>query len=282
MLKKFILLFLISIFTGQAAVAGDKEIVFAISPMASPLSTLSGYNDFINYLSEKTGRKVALKQRRTYSEINNLLRTGAAHFSFTCTGAYLDGKSEFGLALLAVPVINGKTTYHSYIIAGSKNGVENFGQLRGRVFAFTDPLSFTGRLYPLYLLRKAGLKPEMFFRKTFYTASHEKSIESVAYGLADGASVDSLVFDNMKGRKDPTIEKVKVLNSSPPYGMPPVVVSPVTDKTTEKLMRDILLQMSADPEGMKILNKLRIDRFIPPDLSIYRTAEELRNTVGLP
>ncbi len=40
-----------------------------------------------------------------------------------------------------------------------------------------------------------GVTPGEFFRRTFYRSSHEKSIESVANGLADAASVESLIFE---------------------------------------------------------------------------------------
>lgn len=281
-LKKFIFVFLILIFAAQASTAQKEKIVFAISPMASPVSTLSSYSDFISYLSEKTGTKIILKQRRKYSEINSLLETGKAQFALTCTGAFLDGKYKFGLELLAVPVIDGRTSYNSYIIVNKKSKIENFSQLPGKVFAFTDPLSLTGRLYPLSLLNTMGVKQEEFFRKTFYTSSHEKSIKSVAKGLADGAAVDSLIFKNMMRMGNPAIENVRIIKISPPYGIPPVVVSPVTEKSTRELMLTVLLKMPDDPAGKEILKKLHIDRFVLPNPAFYNTAAKMRKATLSP
>jgi phosphonate transport system substrate-binding protein len=127
-----------------------------------------------------------------------------------------------------------------------------------------------------------GVKPEGFFKKTFYTSSHEKSIESVAKGLADGASVDSLIFENMMRMGNPAIKKVRIIKISPPYGIPPVVVSPVTEKSTRQLMLTVLLKMADDPTGKEILKELQIDKFILPDPSIYYTAVKLRKAVLLP
>jgi len=259
--------------------ASQKEIIFAISPMASPVSTLSSYNEFIEYLSDKIGTKVILKQRRTYAEINSLLEMGKAQFSFTCTGAFLNGRAEFGLELLAIPVINGRTTYNSYIIVNKDSNIRSFKELKGKVFAFTDPLSLSGRLYPLSLLKKMKTTPEGYFKKFFYTSSHEKSIESVAYNLADAAAVDSLIFDDMKRAGNPAITRVRIIKISPPFGIPPIVVSPLTDKATRQLMLDILIKMSDDPAGKKILERLQIERFILPDPTIYSGAEKLRQSV---
>lgn len=276
------LLFLSIFFAANISAEAENEIVFAISPMASPASTLASYSDFIEYLSEKTGENIILKQRRKYAEINALLNSGEAQFAYTCTGAYLTGRNEFGLEVLAVPVISGKTTYNSYIIVNSKSKIQTFEQLKGKVFAFTDPLSLSGRIYPAYLLETMNIMPEKFFRKTFYTSSHEKSIESVDYGLAAGAAVDSLIFEDMKRMNDPAIDKVKIIHISPPYGIPPIVVSPDTDKSLKQLMLSTLLKMKDDPSGLKILEALHIEKFILPNPAIYHSAVQMRQAAMLP
>ena len=276
--KSFFSLIIIFIAASVSSAQG-KEISFAISPMASPVSTFSSYNDFIKYLSEKTGAEVVMKQRRKYSEINSLLKTGEVQFAYTCTGAFLSGKSEFGLELLAVPVVNGKSSYNSYVIVNKESSIKDFPQFRGKIFAFTDPLSFTGRLYPLYLLHELEVKPNEFFSKTFYTSSHEKSIESVAYGFADGAAVDSLIYEDMKRTKNPAIDRVRIINISPPYGIPPIVVSPIVEKSTKQVILNILLKMTDDPVGRDILKKLQIDKFILPEPNIYFNAAKLRNLI---
>lgn len=281
-LKKIFLIFFIFPIAGYAYAGQGKEVVFAISPMASPVSTISSYNDFIGYLSEKTGIKVILKQRRKYSEINAFLKTGEAQFASICTGAFLAGKYEFGLELLAIPVINGKTTYNSYVIVNKESNIKDFSEIKGKVFAFTDPLSLTGNLYPLSLLHTMGVKPEEFFKKTFFTSSHEKSIESVANVLADGASVDSLIFENMKRAGNPVIKKVRIINISPPYGIPPIVVSPAVEKATKQLFLRTLIKMADDPAGKEILRKLQIEKFILSNSAIYYTAIKLRETILSP
>jgi len=275
-LKKIASVFIILFITTEVFAAQEKKIVFAISPMASPVTTMSGYGDFINYISKKTGMKVLLKQRRKYAEINELLKSGEAQFALTCTGAFLSGKYDFGLELLAVPVVDGETSYNSYIIVHQESGIKSFDELKGKVFAFTDPLSLSGRLYPLYLLNQLKSKPETFFEKTFYTSSHEKSIESVAYGFADGAAVDSLIFKNMKINGSPVINGLKIIKVSPRYGVPPIVVSPRVDKEIKQTMRHVLQMMAENPARMVILDPIGMEEFILPNPANYYNAVQLR------
>ncbi len=281
-IKRSILIHVVLLFLLPALAFCSSDVVFAISPMASPVSTLSGYRNFIDYLSEKTGMNIVLKQRRKYAEINSLLKKGDAQFAYTCTGAYLSGRNEFGLEVLAVPVIDGRTTYNSYIVVNKESNIKTFEQLKGKVFAFTDPLSLSGRIYPAYLLEAMNVKADKYFENTFFTSSHEKSIESVAYGLADGAAVDSLIFEDMQRMNDPAADMVSIIKISPPYGIPPIVVSPGTDKSEKQRMLGVLLKMKDDPRGMIILKELNVDKFVLPDPAIYYSAAQLRQAALLP
>ncbi len=262
---------------GAAAKGHSRDsFVFAVSPMASPVATASNFSEFIDYLSEELGEKVVLKQRRKYSEINDLLRTGKASVAFTCTGAYLAGRQDFGLELLAVPVIKGKTTYNSYIIVHKDSRIESLEHLKGKTFAFTDPLSLTGRLYVTSLLNERGILTKDYFSKTFYTAGHEKSIEVVAKGLADGASVDSLILDDLREKGNPYASNVKVIMTSQPFGIPPFVVSPKLPGEDRKAVLKILLNMPRDGKGREILKKIGIDGFALPDHANYLSAHEVK------
>ncbi len=281
--KSAILLFLSTLFLlpvqGWSQTVTDTHkghFFFAVSAMVSPAQTLVHFTEFRDYLEEKLGIHVHLKQRRTYGEINTLLRDGAVQMAFTCTGGYLNGRQAFGLEVLAVPVIKGKTAYRSYIITGKDNPATSLEELKGSVFAFTDPLSLSGRMYPVAQLNSLGYTSSTFFKKTFYTESHDKSVEAVATGLADGAAVDSLIFDSLHTLPNSYARKVRVIHKSAEFGMPPVVVAPGLDKNYKRTLLKVRLGMSNDPRGRKVLQSLEMDGFVLPSPELYRSAILLR------
>jgi phosphonate transport system substrate-binding protein len=167
----------------------------AIAAVLSPTGNDTYYRPLIDYFAKALGRPARLIQRRNYQEINDLLARGGVDVAFVCTGAYLREKGS--MELLVVPRIGGKTTYHSLLIVNANSPVGSFEQLRGKVFAFTDPLSQTGYFYPISLLEQMGEQPESFFARTIFTYSHDRSINAVARGLVDGAAVDHLVYDQL-------------------------------------------------------------------------------------
>jgi|Deesub1362A_J573_1020465.scaffolds.fasta_scaffold00570_12 phosphonate transport system substrate-binding protein len=258
----------------------ESAVVIGVSNILSPAETVTYYEDLFSYLSEKLGKKVKLVQRSNYAEMNELLRLGRVDAAFVCSRAYIAGARQFGMELLAVPVVYDEgPVYYSYIIVNRESGIRSFEELRGRSFAFTDPLSNSGELYPRYLLAKMNETPDTFFSHYFYTYSHDKSIEAVASGIVDGAAVDSLIWD-YKNITEPRItSRTRIIKVSPPFGIPPVVASPYSDKELIEEIRSILLGMHTDEEGRRILEKLRIKRFAPPDNVSYASIEEMLKVV---
>jgi len=259
---------------------GRLPLRVAVAPVISPRVTFETYIPLLDYLADRLDRPAELLQRRTYAEINDLIRTGQADLAFVCGGAFVEGEREGYMELLAIPQINGATTYHALIIAPADSPFHRLEDLRGRRFAFTDPLSNSGRLYVQYRLARMGENPGWFFGETFFTYSHDNSIRAVAWGLADGASVDSLVYETLLLNEPELIARLRVIERSPPFGVPPVVVHPGLAPSLKQALREAFLTMDQDPRGKKALAMLRVERFLPPDPTIYegirRMAAEVR------
>ena len=256
--------------------SGDEPLRIAVAAMTSPKSTFDYYQEILVYIGERTGRPVELVQRETYQEINDLIEQGQLDMAFVCTGAYIEGHDTFGMEILAAPVVYGEPVYYSYTIVDADSAATALADLRGASFAFTDPISNTGTLVPTYLLGQLGETPDTFFREYIYTYSHDRSIEAVADGLVDGAAVDSLIYDYMLANDDPAIEGTRILATSEPYGIPPIVVHPDLDNDLKRQLRSILLEMHADTEGRAILSAIKIDRFEVIGDSAYDSVREMQ------
>ncbi|MBI6545895.1 MAG: phosphate/phosphite/phosphonate ABC transporter substrate-binding protein [Cyanobacteria bacterium NC_groundwater_1444_Ag_S-0.65um_54_12] len=254
---------------------------FAVAPVFSPRATLENYEAFTKYLAARLRRPVELVQGSNYAQINALLRTGDVTFGLVCSGAFVIGRQEFQMQPLAVPVIAGKNTYSSYLIVPAKSSARGWHDLRGKTFAFTDPLSNTGRLVPVYALARLGTTPDSFFKSVIFTYSHDKSIEAVAEGLVDGAAVDSMVYDFLKRQNQQLTRRVKIIWESSPYGLNPVVTHPRVPQEIWRTVRDILLDMHRDPDGRQVLKNMGVDSFELPDPKAFHGIETMLRTLGV-
>jgi len=153
--------------------------------------------------------------------------------------------------------------------------------LQGKVFAFTDPISHTGRVYPTFLVQERGYEPDSFFARTFFTYSHDDAIYAVADGLADGAAVDSLVYDFAVERDPSLADRIRVIHRSPAFGIPPVVVSPSVRPQQRAILQELLLSMHQSPEGAVALEALGLEHFLVIDDSAYDSVRDIVNSVEL-
>lgn len=257
-----------------------STINICVGSMITPEEGYAYYKRLLDYIGKKLDMKVNFVEKNTYAEVNALLKNGSIDVAFVCGGPYVEGHDEFGLELLAAPLVEGKSVYYSYIIVGKNSGIERLEDLRGRVFAFADPMSNSGKLVPTYMLHKMGEDPQNFFKEYVYTYSHDNSIKAVAQGIVDGAAVDSIVWNYMNKRNDKYTKETKIIRVSDPYGIPPVVVCPGLNNDLKKKIKIVLLNMHNEAEGRDILEKMLIDRFVEADDSNYDSIREIRADTG--
>jgi len=258
---------------------GDGSLRLAVAPVYSPRRTAALYAEMADYLAERLQRRVELVQGKTYAEINGLIQSGDVTFAIVCTNAYLQGAEDFGMEALVVPQIGGQTVYYSYLIVPAHSRAQGLADLRGKIFAFSDPLSNSGRLVPVYQLQRMGERPESFFSRYIFTYSHDNSIKAVANGLVDGAAVDSLVYEYMAAADPKLIRAVRVVARWGPFGINPVVVHPQLEPGLKSRLRRLLLTMHEDERGRAILKRLRIDRFVEPTGVDYSSVERMRRAL---
>ena len=252
----------------------------AVGAMISPKETFIYYQQILDYISRSIGRESELIQRKTYAEINELFGKGEVDLAFICSGPYATGREKYGFELLATPQVKGSHFYHSYLIVNRNSSIYSLEDLRGRVFAFTDPDSNTGKLVPTFWLMQMGERPETFFRKTIYTYSHDNAIMAVAKGLVDGAAVDGLIWEYYHHKFPAFTSSTRIIKKSEPYGIPPLVAARHLSPQLKKRIRELLFSMHQDPDGQKVLESLMIDRFLPPKEEWYEGIRQIDNKLA--
>lgn len=263
-----------------ASVPVKKPVLrVSISGMITPKQTFNQYHKLLAYLAKKSDRRYVLVQRKTYQEVNDLVRAQQVDLAFICSGAYLPAKRGSNAEMLVVPIVRGKAEYYSYIIVNSNSGITEFSQLKDKRFAFTDPLSNTGKLYPTYLLKTMGYTPDTYFSSTIFTYNHDNSIKAVQQKVVDGAAVDSLIFDYFSARSPQTTKNINIIQTSPPFGIPPVIVNKNIDGDLKAQLKAIFLGMADDKEGRAILKGLLIDSFTIGDDAAYQSIGQMEEAV---
>ncbi len=253
----------------------DKLFV-AISTMISPKETFVYYQELIKYISDKIKMPVEYKQRKTYKEVNQLLANNNVDFAFICSGAYVDESENGTIEILVVPVTRGKPTYNSYIIVNSKSNIKSFADLKGKTFAYSDPLSNSGYFYALKRIKEMHGSKDDYFSKTLFTYAHDYSIQLVSKKSVDGAAVDGLIYEYLAKFNPEKIKNIIVIEKSEDFAIPPVVVPKKLNYKIKEKLKNIFLNMDKDPQGQKILSKLLIDKFAVANDKDYDSVRKIQ------
>jgi phosphonate transport system substrate-binding protein len=271
--------FVLSLALGSAQAAEPRSVRFGLTAVVVR-EDLQLYDRWSAYLQKHIGRPVQFVQARSYREIMGLLEAGGLDFAWICGYPFVQKRDPDFLRLLAVPVFEGAPLYRSYIIVHHDSSVASLADLKGRVFAFSDPDSNSGYLVPQSMLARMGHRPEGFFRLSFFTYSHAETIEAVAEGLAEGGAVDSYVWEYLNKTRPDLTARTRVIVRSETFGFPPLVSRLGLDSALRDRMAGALIGMNEDAEGRELLAKFALDRFgrFPESLfdPIRQMADSLR------
>lgn len=220
------------------------------------------------YLSLSMGAEVELVLKRTYQEIASQLLSGLLDAAWICGFPFIAYRRE--LALVAVPVWRGTTTYQSYLIVADGRAASGITDLRGDIHAFSDPDSNSGYLVTRALLAEQGAKPQGFFQRTFFTYGHRNVVRAVAAGLAQSGSVDGYVWEVMTETEPALTRQTRPAWRSEWMGFPPVATSTANaDSDGIRRLRQALLTMPDDETGRSVLAQLRLDGFATGQPSLF-------------
>jgi phosphonate transport system substrate-binding protein len=253
----------------------DGTLRVAVAAMVSPQETFHYYYELLNYIGQRVDRAVEITQRRTYEEIDTLFAQQRIELAFICSGPYALGRGTYGFEALATPVVRGDPHYQAYLIVKHSLPIEDFEQLRGYRFAFTDPQSNSGALVPRFWLRQLGETPESFFSQTIYTYSHDNSILAVARGLVDAACVDGHKWEFYNRTNPAHTAMTRVIRKSEPVGSPPLVAARHLAAGLKDHIARQLVTMHETREGRILLDRLMIDRFVTPEESWYQPVRDM-------
>ncbi|MCP4492854.1 MAG: phosphate/phosphite/phosphonate ABC transporter substrate-binding protein [Gammaproteobacteria bacterium] len=231
------------------------------------------------YLEQKTGHEVEFVLRKSYSEVMDLLVSGEIEFAWICGFPYIQTRTRKSFQLLTVPIYRGEPRYHSYIIVPESSSYKRISDLEGKVFAFSDPDSNSGFLYPLALMADKDQKPQSFFRKTFFTFNHAETVQAVSDQFADGGAVDSYIWEYLAVSRPDITKKTRIIKKSPGFGFPPIVSRSGIDAHLVKAMKNTLENMDQDLTGKSLLSQLKLDGFGSYSDSLFNGIRALASKV---
>ena len=222
--------------------------------------------ELANYIGEKLSKKVKLIQKKSYRDINVLLKNNKIDVAFLSTGAYSLYEDKGSLELLVRPN-RGKTYYHPIVIVKKDSNINNIEDLKSQSFAFVDTYSYSGYLTMNDYLKKNGMLVNKFFSNSYFTHSHEESINQVTNGTVKAAIVDDWALQYIYNNFPDTALNIKIIKTFPEVPTGPVVTH--KDYEEKDKLKQILLSIDKDSIIRRTLSQLQIEKYEETKASDY-------------
>ena len=241
------------------------------SYLVSNATTLALYE----LVTEEVGRRLDLPTELVVETSYESCERDQNEVCFVCSLPYVTFERR-GLDL-AVPVsapvlqgqrYEGRPIYFSDVIVHRDSPFRTFLDLRGRSWAYNEPLSWSGFGITRYHLVTLG-ETNGFFRQVVEAGFHREAIRMVARGEVDGSAIDSQVL-SIELRDHPDLaEQVRVVEALGPSTIQPVAVSRRVPEDLREAIREVLVAMAEDSAVRERLSLALAERFVPVDAGSY-------------
>lgn len=225
-------------------------------PSGDAQMILKGGEEIGQLLQKTTGLHFKTSVATSYAAVIEAMGAGKVDVGWLATFSYVLAHDKYGVELLLVVQRFGSPFYRGQIMVRADSGIQDLAELKGKRFAFVDPASTSGHLYPKTLLLSKGIDPEHFFKKSVFAGSHNAVVLSIYKGEVDGgAAYDGSRSAVAKIFPD-VFDKVKVIAYTKEIPNDTVSVRKKLPEDLKLIIRDGLKQVSHSPEGSKVLKKL--------------------------
>jgi phosphonate transport system substrate-binding protein len=255
-------------------------------------------------LEVATGLEFESTVPTSYAATIEAMCAGRADVAFFAPLAYVLAHQRCGAEVKLISIRFDRPYYGAQILVAADAGIRRLADLRGKRFAYVDPASTSGYLYPAVHIKRAGFDPNRFFSQTIFAGGHDKVVLAIYQGQVEGGATFGDEFGNdarqRVERQFPDVkQKVVVLEYVKPYipndtvsfrkGLDPELV----EKVVKALFR--IAQTSSGRQAIHelyqhegyatyedLVTKYKVDRREFPSLDAYfNPIREAVRTLGI-
>lgn len=228
----------------------DNPVKLYFTPSVDADTIASNSDEFIKYLEKETGYYFKTGIPTSYIAVVEAFGSNRADIGAMNSFGYLMANERYGATARLRVIRHGLDYYQGQIVVRTDSGINEVKDLDGKRFAFTDPSSTSGYMFPLKILREQDVKlsNEMFAMK------HDNVITMVYQGQVDGGATYYSAPDAEGNFRD---ARQRVLTQFPDVGEKVKIIA-----TTEKIANDPFVFRKDIPEEVASKFIVALKKFI--------------------
>jgi len=232
-----------------------SKIRIGFIPTEGGSAVESRFQPLADHIKKCLGVEVEIISASDYSGVITAMAHKHLDFAYFGPKSYVEAVKKANAQAIALELNKqGEPGYYGVIIARKDSPVTTLSQMKGKVFAFTDPNSTSGYLVPNILFaRDFKVKPADYFREVKFSGSHGASILSVKNGAVDVAATNNIDLDRMIQKGQATLDDFRILWKSELIPGAPMAARRDLPESLKSAFTGALLSFNGDKEGMEHL-----------------------------
>jgi phosphate/phosphite/phosphonate ABC transporter binding protein len=275
-----VLAVLVAAFGGRPVAARDLR--FGFTPVLGQTDERTEFEPLTSYLSDVIGQKVVLYVAKNYGDLRTQMEAGEVDIGSFSPFAYVDAVRGGKIRIIAQSVIDGSATYRGIIVARKDGGLKSLADLRGKRFAFVDPKSASGYVYPRAMLVEKGINPDSFFQETIFAGDHMKVIAAVLDRRVDAGATYDNALGIAKARGMPS-DNLVIMASTDPIPHDAIAVRIGLDGALAKKIQTALVNLDKTEAGRRVIanSKKKLSGHVVAEDSTFDVVRRTAKIAGM-
>lgn len=264
-------------FTPSAQAA--DVLTVGLIPSEDSRAMIANSQKMMDQLSKALGMPVKAFVAADYNGVIEALRSKRLDVAYLGPFSYVLGTTVADIEAFAVAETKkaGRTYYHSLIVAHKDSGIKNVADLKGKTFAFVDPSSTSGHLFPKAGLMKVGFNTDKDFGRVIFSGSHDSNAVAVQNRKIDAVAIADRILDAAIAKGLAKREDLVIVWKSDPIPESPTVWRKDLDPALKKRIQAAFLEVKNIPWS----DQGELNGFHPTNDAAYDIIRETAKSLNL-
>lgn len=266
---------LFALITLSSGIAWAETTEIKVGIFTTDPKMIEDIGKVMDYVSKKVGVRFIVVPSIGYEKSIKKLRDGDIDAGiFGSAPAFISFKEEIAEPI-ARPEIRKSSVYYGYWLTLKESGLKKIEDFKGKRFAYVDPYTSAGYLFPRAAIKGKGFDPDNFFGTVKFSKTHEAAIQMLLNGSVDGCAAKDTAYKKFIDTNIELKDRLNIIEVAGPFPERTLTISKRVDEGIRKKIKETMLKMDSDPEGKKVLTETGRSRYVETTSDDFAAIEKI-------
>ena len=232
----------------------DNPIKMAIVPFVESGRLVKGMQMISDELKKETGLSFTGDVPTSYAAVVEAMCADRVDVGWVSPLAYILANQKCGADMSLVSVTRQGTKYWGVVVTRADSPIQKIEDIKGKRFAWVDPGSTSGYLFPRSMMEAKGVPPDSLGQQVF-AGGHDKVGVAILQGQVDAGAMGKDSIPRLDAIQAGASQQIRIVEESQDIPNDGVAFRKGLPAETVQKIRTALLKISATDAGKKLFEE---------------------------